>query len=121
MLKFDARKCLLEVRQADSEDLLDRVTAYRQGMKPQAVDLIEAELRRRGVTEATIDARMAACRRECIFGAEEVALTCSRCRRPAVAEMNGWHRLFGLVPVFPRSQRYCKEHQPMQPRDAAAS
>jgi hypothetical protein len=112
MLKFDPQKCLLEVRRADSEDLLDRVTAYRDGMEPPAVDLIEGELRRRGVVQAAIDVRMAECRRECIFDAENVALPCSRCRRPAIAEMVGWHRLFGLVPVFPRSLRYCREHTP---------
>jgi hypothetical protein len=112
MFEFDVQKCLLEVRRADTADLLDRVTAYRQGMEAQAVDVIEDELRRRGIGQAQIEARMAECRRECIFDDGDVALPCSRCRRPAVAEMYGWRRLFGLLPVFPRSMRYCKEHQP---------
>src|SRR5258708_7816623 len=42
------------VRQADTEDLLDRATVYRDGMEPEAILLIEAELRARGVTEADI-------------------------------------------------------------------
>ena len=121
MLKFDPQKCLLEVRRADTADLLDRVTAFRQGMEPQAVDLIEGELRQRGITQAKIDGRMAECRRDCIFDAAEIALSCSRCRRPAVVEMNGWHRLFGLLPVFPRSLRYCEEHQPAHAERHAAS
>lgn len=121
MLKFDPQKCLLEVRRADTEDLLDRVTAYRQGMEPQAVDLIEAELRRRGIAQAAIDTRIAECRQDCIFDAADIALPCSRCRRPAVAEMVGWHRLFGLLPVFPRSLRYCKEHQPQHAEKQATS
>jgi hypothetical protein len=121
MFNFDPQKCLLEVRRAETADLLDRVTAYRQGMEPQAVDMIEQELRRRGIAQAQIDARMAECRRDCIFDAAAIALPCSRCRRPAVAEINGWHRLFGVLPVFPRSLRYCEEHQPAHAAKHAAS
>ena len=40
------------VQAASTEDLLDRATVYREGMEPEALDLIEAELRRRGVTAA---------------------------------------------------------------------
>ncbi len=121
MFHFDPQKCLLEVRRADTADLLDRITAYRQGMEPEAVDLIEQELRRRGVAQVAVDARMAECRRDCIFDGADIALPCSRCRRPAIAEMYGWHRLFGIVPVFRRSLRYCKEHQPALAQEHAAS
>jgi hypothetical protein len=40
------------------------------------------------------------------------AVGCSFCHRPAVAEGWGWHRLWGLLPVFPRYYYYCSEHRP---------
>ena len=38
------------IRRATTEDLLDRVTVYRDDMEPAAVDLMENELWRRGLT-----------------------------------------------------------------------
>lgn len=74
MLEFDAQRCLGEVRQAETADLLDRVTAYRNGMEPEAVELMEQELRRRGVDAAAIAAHAEQCRRECVFDASGTAL-----------------------------------------------
>ena len=31
MLDFDAQKCLAEIRRAETAELLDRATAYREG------------------------------------------------------------------------------------------
>jgi hypothetical protein len=112
MLTFNPQQCLVNARKADVADLLDRVTAYRLGMEPEALEVLEGELRRRGVSAAEISARQEECRQECVFDATGVALTCSRCRRPAVARGWGWHRLWGRVPVFPEPVRYCKEHRP---------
>jgi hypothetical protein len=36
-------------RAAPTDDLLDRVTAYRAGMEPEALRVIEEELARRGI------------------------------------------------------------------------
>jgi|SRR6516165_4559162 hypothetical protein len=110
MLKLDLEKTCTEIGHADTEDLLDRVTAYREGMEADTIDLIEQELQRRKVGPAEIKARMAACQRYCVFDAAGVALSCSLCRRPAVTEVVGWHRLWGVVPLFPRRMRYCKTH-----------
>ena len=55
-LAFDRDSVLANVRQADTEDLLNRITAYRDGMEPEAVAMIEEELRERGVTAAEIAA-----------------------------------------------------------------
>jgi hypothetical protein len=112
MLKLDPQKCLAEMQRAETADLLDRVTAYRQGMEPAALTLMEHELNRRGVPQSAIDQRMAECGRECLFDAGGVALQCSRCRRPAVTEVRDWHRLWGVLPLFPRSFRCCSEHRP---------
>ena len=56
MLDFNPTKVLANARAATTEDLLDRMTAYRSGMEPEAVELFEMELRRRGVTPEQIAA-----------------------------------------------------------------
>ena len=83
------------IARAETEDLLDRVTVYRAGMEPDALYVIEEELRQRGVTAADIDEH--AQRRE-EGGIEEVGglpAQCSFCARPAVVRRWGWHRLGG--------------------------
>src|SRR5579884_673719 len=50
MLEFDRERVRANVQEATTEDLLDRATLYADGMESEALDLIEAELRRRGVT-----------------------------------------------------------------------
>lgn len=101
------------IRQADTGDLLDRITAYRQGMEAEAVALIEDELRRRGITDAIIEERQQAYLRECLFYADGTAMMCSFCRLPAVTQAWGWHKLWNKVPLCPRQFRYCKNHQPV--------
>jgi ATP-dependent helicase YprA (DUF1998 family) len=112
MLPFNRERVLVNVRNATTEDLLDRVTAYRAGMEPEALDLIEAELRDRGVTAAQIEAHAEGRRREGVLLSEDVAARCSFCDRPAVVSAWGWQRLGRLVPLFPRVFRYCAEHRP---------
>ena len=112
MLNLNLQKVCAEIGRAETEDLLDRVTAFREGMEPDAVALIEQELQRRKVNGEQIKGRLEECRRDCLFDAAGVALTCSRCRRPAVTRAIGWHRLWGLLPLFPRRTRYCKAHRP---------
>jgi hypothetical protein len=109
-LRFDAERVARNVRQADTEDLLDRVTVYRQEMEPEAIPLIEAELRSRGVTAEDIDAHARRHEGRALARPEGTAEKCSFCHRPAVAEAWGWHRLGGLLPVFPRRFRYCAAH-----------
>jgi hypothetical protein len=110
MFRFDPQRVLVNVRKATTEDLLDRVTAYRAGMEPEAIDIIEAELRQRGVGTDEIEAHAERCRRETLQLPDGTAVKCTFCHRPAVARGWGWHRLWGLVPLFPRSFRYCPEH-----------
>jgi hypothetical protein len=112
MFRFDLQKCLAEMRKAEKDDLLDRVTAYREGYEPAIVSMIEEELRRRGVKLQSIEERMAECRRDCLFDDSGVALQCSSCRRPAVTEVWGWHRMWGVLPLFPRVIRCCNGHRP---------
>jgi hypothetical protein len=106
-MRLDLNKVRANVAQASTEDLLDRATVYRQGMEPEALALIDEELRARGVGPAELAAH--AERRQ---GALPGPVPCEKCRRPAVVCHRGWHRLWGLVPIFPRTLAYCQEHRP---------
>ena len=109
-MEFNLRRVAEFIRGADTEDLLDRVTVYRAGMEPAALDLMEGELDRRGVTRAAIAAYGEKQRAESIMLEDGTAMRCSFCDRPAVQRARGWHRLFGRVPLFPRMFAYCAFH-----------
>jgi hypothetical protein len=110
MLGFDLKRVAEFIRRAHTEELLDRVTVYREGMEPAALDLMEGELDRRGVTREEIAAHGEARWARAIRLPDGTALRCSFCTRPAVERGRGWHRLFGRVPVFPRIFAYCEVH-----------
>jgi hypothetical protein len=114
MFRLDLERVRANVRSADTEDLLDRATVYRAGMEPAALELIEEELRSRGVGAAEL-ADHAARREGAVLADEGWAISCSRCRRPAVTLRWGWHRLWGLVPIFPRRLAFCEQHRPRDP------
>jgi len=109
-MRFDETQVLASARAADIDDLLDRVTAYRAGLEPEAVEIIEMELHRRGVTAAQI-AEHARQFTDCLRAADGTVLMCSHCRKPAVGVRWGWHWLWGWAPVFPRRFLLCRDHQ----------
>jgi hypothetical protein len=111
-MEWDEEKVLVNVRRADTDDLMDRITAYRQGMEAAAIDIIEQELFTRGITAAQIAERQEECRRECLFQPDGNAVQCSLCRKPAVVECWDWHKLWSKIPLFRRRFRYCKQHAP---------
>jgi hypothetical protein len=115
-MEFDPQQTLVNIREAETADLLDRITAYRAGMEPDALDMIEQELRRRGVTESEVQAHQARCQNDCVFGTDGIALMCSDCGQPAAKMGWRWYRLFGLLPLLPLKVRFCKEHQPRSQR-----
>jgi hypothetical protein len=107
-MQFDLERIRKNVREAETEELLDRITAYRAGMEPAAVEIIEAELDLRGVGEAQI--REHAERRSGVLRRGNIARRCSFCDRPAMTRRWGWHRLWGKLPLFPRLFWYCDVH-----------
>jgi hypothetical protein len=111
-MEWNPEKVQANIRQADTTDLLDRITAYRQGMEPEAIAMIEDELQHRGINDAVIEERRQKYLGECLFYPDGTAMMCSFCRLPAVTRGWGWHRLWHKVPLFPRRFRYCKTHQP---------
>jgi hypothetical protein len=112
-LGFDPERVLANVRRSDTEDLLNRITAYRHGMEPEAIDIIERELRERGVTEEQMAEHSARVEREVLFLQDGVAARCSQCDAPAVAQGWGWLRLLRKIPVFPRRVYLCRQHSGM--------
>jgi hypothetical protein len=109
-LEFNRDRVERNVRSADTEDLLDRVTAFRSGMEPEAIAIIEAELDRRGFNRAAIRDYEAARCAEVVRRPEGFAYRCSFCDRPAVERRWGWHRFWDVVPIFPRVMNYCRRH-----------
>ena len=110
-LGFNLDRVQANVRKAGLEDLLDRATVYRNGMEPAALELIDAELRARGIDTAEIAAHRER-RAATIYGADGLAVKCGKCFRPAVARRWGWHCLWGVLPVFRRRLAFCDEHKP---------
>ena len=110
MLGFDLKQVAAFVRGADTEYLLDRVTVYRAGMEPAALDLMEEELDRRGVTRSDIADHHISRRERAVMLPDGTAARCYRCARPAVTRGWGWHKMFGVVPLFPRVLATCEEH-----------
>ncbi len=113
-MHFNPERVRQNAQQATTEDLLDRVTVYRSGMEPEAVPLIEDELRGRGVTAEQIESHAAERSQRALLLPDGTGRRCSFCHRPAVAEGWGWQRLWGVVPVFPRYFYSCTEHRPAE-------
>jgi hypothetical protein len=109
-MEFDPQELLVNIRKADTDDLLDRITAYRPGLEPDAIDMIEQELQRRGIAAERIAEHWEVSRRDYIFHADGTAKMCSFCRKPAVREGWGWHKILGKLPVFPRLMCCCQAH-----------
>lgn len=113
-MQFDLERVRRNVRQASTEDLLDRVTVYRVGMEPAALAVIEQELDQRGLTLEQIAEHEQRRREQIILRPDGSVQPCSRCSRPAVTAGWGWHRVWGRVPLFPRWFAYCDEHDPQR-------
>jgi hypothetical protein len=112
MSKLNLDRVRDNVRQAETEDLLDRITVYRAGMEDEALEIIDAELRRREISEDVVR-RHGQRHADVIRDEAGLAQKCSFCRRPALASGWGWQRLFGAIPVFPRFLYYCDQHCPL--------
>jgi hypothetical protein len=81
-------------------------------MEKAALEVIDGELRRRGVTPADIHAHWEI-KRANVLTVDQVARRCTFCDRPAVSRRWGIHWLWGGIPTFiPRLYQYCEMHAP---------
>lgn len=111
-MRLNLEKVRENARNSSTEDLLDRVTVFRHEMEPQALSVLEEELRGRGVSAAEQADHEERRRQSAVVREGGEVVRCDRCRRPAVWEDTQWHRLWGVVPLFPRRMALCEEHRP---------
>jgi hypothetical protein len=109
-MEFNLKRVAEYIRGAETVELLDRVTVYREGMEPAALDLMEGELDRRGITREEIAAHDADRRRTAIMLPDGTAMRCRFCNNPAVVRAWRFHRVLGIVPVFPMWFAFCAFH-----------
>lgn len=112
MWLLDLDRVRQNVEKATTEDLLDRATVFRVGMEQAALEIIEAELNARGYTSVDLEHHARMRGDKMIMYPEGVAARCSFCFKPASSQGWGWHRFWGLFPLWPRFFRYCEEHRP---------
>jgi hypothetical protein len=103
---------LAHTRSANTLELLDRVTVLRAGMESEALEVMEAELARRGIGPDEIHAHERELRHRVVQREDGLPAQCSFCRRAAVASRTEWHRLWKLIPLFKRRFWYCEGHVP---------
>ena len=98
---FDLERVRLKnVKEATTEDLLDRATVFRNGMEPAALTLIDAELNERGYTALDIEHHARVRGESALMLPDGVAARCSFCFKPATTEGWGWHRFLWQVPAM---------------------
>lgn len=111
MQQLNLERVKANVKQAETEDLLNRITIYRSGMESAAIDIIETELARRGVTVEQIDAHEKQFEGKMMKDGKGLPISCTFCSRPAIGRGWRWHRLWKLIPLFPRQIAYCEQHE----------
>jgi hypothetical protein len=88
---LDLDRIRVNVRRAETEDLLDRVTVWRVDMEDEALDLVKEELRRRGIRSNEVAAHDEARRRKLVLLSDGRPARCCKCFRPAAVQVRGWH------------------------------
>jgi hypothetical protein len=114
---FRAEKRLARLKAMPTAELLDRVTVLQEQMDPDALELMQAELAGRGVGPEEIGAHARELRLLVVKGKDGLPATCYVCGRAAVAQIETWHRLLGIVPLFRRQVFLCLDHAPKRSAD----
>lgn len=116
---MDAGRVQENARTTSTEILLDRVTVLRGEFETLAVEIIEDELRARGIQQAEVDAHAAArVGSGLLHYPDGTVIRCTCCPRPATVQKWGWHRLWGwFLPMLLRLFSLCAEHAEQLPTD----
>src|SRR5262245_26481679 len=99
-MDVDFERVRQNAEKASTEELLDRVTVFRGGMEPKALEIIEAELVSRGVSPEKI-AEFEQLRRQDGLVGGDIPRTCSYCDRPAVVQAWGFAHGRSMLPIIP--------------------
>jgi hypothetical protein len=111
MVHFDARRVDENCKDASTDDLLLRATAFRTNMEPQALTIILKHLWQRGITaEIIAHLTVETTPEDYLRDKHGTILRCSHCEQPAIRQVWGWHRFWGFLPILPRKFRFCREH-----------
>ncbi len=110
-MKLDLEAVAAWIRRAETDELLDRATVFRPEMEPEAVDLVLAELSRRGISDAKIEGHASARLACAVIRPDGTVERCRFCDRPAAVRAWKWWRLFRIVPVFPVPMPVCERHE----------
>ena len=111
-MKFDPQRVRANAQNSSTEDLMDRMTVWRDELEPAAVEIVAAELRQRGLGPEAIEAHRQRRAAAGVYRSDGITWKCSLCDKPARDRRWGWHRLWGWLPVFPRKFAYCADHDP---------
>jgi hypothetical protein len=114
VLPFKLERVWHHARQAETLELLDRVTVLAEHYEEAAEEVFLAELARRGLGPEEIRQHERTWKPHVIREDGQVR-TCERCSRAAVHRGQGWHRLFGYVPILKRTQFLCATHAEVSP------
>src|SRR6185369_10119366 len=106
-MNLDLQRVRELARKATTEDLLDRVTVYRAGMEPEALEVLEEELHRRDVGATDIRRYAEQHGREVLWEQPGLAAQCAFCRQPAIKVEQRWFRFLGVIPLFQRPVACC--------------
>jgi len=111
MLRFDWDRVRENVEEATTIDLLQRATVFREGMELEALELIETELRRRGISFKE-QAEFGAAQEKAVLRDEAgLPLSCYKCSQLAVESHWVWHWA-GIIPIFRTRRSFCEIHRP---------
>jgi hypothetical protein len=111
-MTFDPQRVRAKAQKSSTEDLMDRITVWRDELEPAAVEIIAAELLRRGLGPEAIEAHRQRREADGVYRSDGIAWKCSFCDKPARDRRWSWHRLWGWFPLFPRRFAYCADHDP---------
>lgn len=109
---LNSTKVLQFASKASTRELLDRVTLFRKGMETEAIEILEKELSRRGVSPRDCQEHQEKWAPKILWDSEGLPRTCCKCQNPATSLGKAWVRFFGLIPLIPYRAAFCEDHLP---------
>jgi hypothetical protein len=109
-MRFDIDRVRANLKRASTPELLDRYVFFRGGLEEEAVTALRDELRSRGVAEEAMQAHRDASP-DVLWETPALAYRCWKCEQPAVVCERRWHKMWGILPLYPRPVYCCPAHR----------